>query len=69
MWNDGSLHPLPGKFVDDSVCAVVPAGSTWARTPVPRIHTDNIGMAWIGACSNLDSSEEANSAQITISHQ
>ena len=51
MWNNGSLHPLPGKFVDDSVCAVVPAGSTWARNPVPRIHTDNIGMAWIGACS------------------
>ena len=25
-------------------------GSTWARNPVPRIHTDNIGMAFVGGC-------------------
>ena len=50
MWNNGSLLPLPGRFVDDSVCPVVPRGSTWARNPVPRIHDDNLGMAWIGGC-------------------
>jgi len=50
MWNNGSLYPIAGKFVDDSVCAVVPKGSTWARNPIPRIHTDNIGMAFVGAC-------------------
>jgi len=50
MWNNGTLHPIKGMFVDDSVCPVVPKGSTWARNPVPRIHTDNIGMAFIGGC-------------------
>jgi hypothetical protein len=50
MWNNGTLFPIPGKFVDDSVCAVVPKGSTWARNPVPRIHTDNVGMAYVGNC-------------------
>jgi hypothetical protein len=50
MWNNGTLFPIPGKFVDDSVCAVVPKGSTWARNPVPRIHTDNVGMAFLGNC-------------------
>ena len=39
MFNNGSLYPIKGKFVDDSVCPVVPKGSTWARNPVPRIHT------------------------------
>jgi hypothetical protein len=29
MWNNGSLYPIEGKFVDDSVCDVVPKGSTW----------------------------------------
>jgi hypothetical protein len=50
MWNNGSLYPIEGKFVDDSVCPVVPKGSTWARNPVPRIHTDNIGMQFVGKC-------------------
>eukprot|EP00937_MAST-01D_sp_MAST-1D-sp2_P000201 g201.t1 len=50
MWNNGSLLPIPGKFVDDSVCTVVPKGSTWARNPIPRIHTDNVGMAFMGKC-------------------
>jgi len=50
MWNNGSLYPIKGKFVDDSVCAVVPQGSTWARNPIPRIHQDNIGMAFVGGC-------------------
>ena len=52
MWNNGTLYPIKGMFVDDSVCPVVPKGSTWARNPVPRIHTDNIGMAFIGKCWN-----------------
>lgn len=50
MWNNGSLFPIAGKFVDDSVCNVVPKGSTWARNPIPRIHTDNVGMAFVGKC-------------------
>ncbi len=52
MWNNGSLYPIPkaAKYVDDSVCPVVPKGSTWARNPVPRIHTDNVGMAFVGTC-------------------
>lgn len=35
------------------VCQVVPKGSTWARNPIPRIHTDNVGMAWVGKCDSL----------------
>ena len=52
MWNNGTLYPIPkaAKYVDDSVCPVVPKGSTWARNPVPRIHTDNHGMAFVGKC-------------------
>merc|ERR1712072_385966 len=52
MWNNGSLYPIPkaAKYVDDSVCPVVPKGSTWARNPIPRIHTDNVGMAFVGKC-------------------
>ena len=52
MWNNGTLYPIPhaAKYVDDSVCEVVPKGSTWARNPVPRIHTDNVGMAFVGNC-------------------
>ena len=52
MWNNGTLYPIPkaAKYVDDSVCPVVPKGSTWARNPVPRIHTDNVGMAFVGTC-------------------
>lgn len=47
MWNNGSLYNISkaAKYVDDSVCAVVPKGSTWARNPIPRIHTDNIGVS------------------------
>ena len=50
MWNNGSLRPIEGKFVDGAVCPVVPRGSTWARNPIPRIHTDNIGMGFVGQC-------------------
>lgn len=51
MWNNGTLYPIKGMFVDDSVCSVVPKGSTWARSPIPKIHRDNIGMAYIGNCT------------------
>ena len=51
MWNNGTLRPIKGVFVDDTV---LPAGShvvgTWARNPIPRIHQDNVGMAWVGKC-------------------
>lgn len=50
MWNNGTLYPINGMFVDESVCTVIPKGSTWARNPIPRIHTDNIGMAFVGKC-------------------
>ena len=50
MWNNGSLRPIEGKFVDGAVCPVLPRGSTWARNPIPRIHTDNIGMGFVGKC-------------------
>jgi hypothetical protein len=50
LWNNGSFYPIKGMFVDDSVAPVVPKGSTWARNPIPRIHTDNIGMAFVGKC-------------------
>ena len=39
--NNGSLYPIKGKFVDDSVCAVVPKGSTWAvRLPLRRVRSN-----------------------------
>lgn len=51
MWNNGTLYPIKGKFVDSSVAAVKPLDSTWARNPIPRIHTDNVGMAFVGKCT------------------
>ena len=33
MWNNGSLYPVKGMFVDESVCPVVPKGSTGLATP------------------------------------
>lgn len=50
--NNGSLYNIShaAKYVDSSVCDVVPKGSTWARNPIPRIHTDNDGMAFVGSC-------------------
>ena len=55
MWNDGSVRKIEGLFVDDSVCPVKPRGSTWARNPIPRIHTDNLGMAYAGKCTQVNS--------------
>ena len=51
LWNNGSRYRIPGAFVDETVCPVVPPGSTWARNPVPRINTDNIGLAYVGNCT------------------
>lgn len=56
MWNNGTLRPIKGTFVDHTVIGtdgkpVVPEGHVWARNPVPRIHTDNIGMAYVGKCT------------------
>ena len=48
---EGTLYPIKGKFVDSSVAAVKPLDSTWARNPIPRIHTDNVGMAFVGKCT------------------
>ena len=46
-----SLNPHPNrKPSPEQVCPVVPRGSTWARNPIPRIHTDNIGMGFVGRC-------------------
>ena len=30
------------------------AGSTWARNPIPRVNTDNIGLAVVGDCTEKD---------------
>ena len=68
MWNNGSLYPIQGKFVDDSVCTVVPKGSTWVRnTPPLRVFLNmNMKMRWLqhpfarekrrcpGVCTSLD---------------
>jgi len=51
LWNNGTKRPIPGMFVDDSDCQVIPRGSTWARNPIPRINTDNLGLAYVGNCT------------------
>jgi len=52
MWNNGTMYPINGVFVDDSDCPVVPSGSTWARNPIPRVNTDNRGLANVTNCNN-----------------
>merc|ERR1719181_2553423 len=37
-WNNGTTYPIRGVFVDEGT---VPAGSTWARNPIPRIDFDS----------------------------
>jgi len=49
LWNNGTRRPIRGSFVSGS--AVRPEGSTWARNPVPRINTDNRGLAREGECT------------------
>jgi hypothetical protein len=58
LWNNGSVLAVLGEekgvFVSgDGV--VTPAGSTWARNPIPRVNTDNIGLAVVGNCIDGDS--------------
>lgn len=38
QWNNGTRYPIQGKFVD---VGTTPAGSTWARNPIPRIDFDS----------------------------
>lgn len=43
IYNNGSLISyIKGTFVTEGV---KPAGSTWARNPIPRSATDNTGMS------------------------
>lgn len=49
MWNNGTLFPIKGVFVDGDV--VIPKFSTWARNPIPRVNTDNIGLFNETGCS------------------
>ncbi len=37
-WNNGTRYPINGTFVDQGT---VPAGSTWAMNPIPRIDFDS----------------------------
>ena len=59
----GRVQNITGRLASDGVpkvghyqgvihtdIKVLPAGSAWARNPIPRIHTDNIGMAFVGQC-------------------
>ena len=46
----GSTWAVAYLLDDKEICQVVPKGSTWARNPIPRIHDDNIGMAFVGRC-------------------
>ena len=39
VWNNGTRLPIEGTFVDQGT---VPAGSTWAMNPIPRIDFDSI---------------------------
>jgi hypothetical protein len=47
------IHCMPPRTPPPSIPARI---TTWhmlvcrARNPIPRIHTDNIGMAWVGKC-------------------
>jgi len=53
VWINGTRLPIHGMFVDQGVH---PAGSTWARNPIPRINTDNRGLdpAAAAACPGPD---------------
>jgi len=43
VWINGTRLPIEGVWVDGD--ATWPRGSTWARNPIPRINTDNIGLS------------------------
>eukprot|EP00947_MAST-08B_sp_MAST-8B-sp1_P004909 g4909.t1 len=47
VYNNGTRVPIRGKFVDRGT---VPAGSTWARNPIPRTNDDNKGLHDPASC-------------------
>jgi len=50
MWNNGTLRPIQGKFVDDSVCPVVPAALPGRGTPSPAsTPTTSAWPSWASA--------------------
>lgn len=48
LWNNGTLLAVLGEekgvFVSGENVTFGPSGSTWARNPIPRVNTDNIGL-------------------------
>ena len=46
-WNNGTRISIPGRWVDTGVR---PAGSTWARNPIPRIDFSKRGDREDGLC-------------------
>mmetsp|Transcript_46081 Transcript_46081/g.76151 ORF Transcript_46081/g.76151 Transcript_46081/m.76151 type:complete len:404 (+) Transcript_46081:46-1257(+) len=46
LWNNGTRMTLQGVFVDEGT---IPAGSTWARNPVPRIGEKSAGCMQLNA--------------------
>lgn len=54
LWNNGSIIAVLGeeKGVFVSGAGIVkPDGSTWARNPIPRVNTDNRGLANEAGCN------------------
>lgn len=47
VWNNGTRYPIKGVFVDKGTW---PAGSTWARNPIPRVNDDNWGLHDESSC-------------------
>lgn len=47
VWNNGTRYPIDGIFVNTGT---MPAGSTWARNPIPRVQDDNIGLQDAAGC-------------------
>eukprot|EP00928_Gymnodinium_smaydae_P028390 TRINITY_DN21659_c0_g1_i1.p1 TRINITY_DN21659_c0_g1~~TRINITY_DN21659_c0_g1_i1.p1 ORF type:complete len:426 (+),score=29.75 TRINITY_DN21659_c0_g1_i1:74-1351(+) len=58
LWNNGSvlevLGEAKGVFVSGVGVTFGPPGSTWARNPVPRVNTDNIGLANEKGCNQTE---------------
>lgn len=55
LWNNGSLIEVLGEekgvFVSGVGVTFGPPGSTWARNPIPRVNTDNRGLANEKGCN------------------
>lgn len=55
LWNNGSLIANLGEekgvFVSGVGVTFGPSGSTWARNPIPRVNTDNRGLANEKGCN------------------